>query len=59
MYVIKQKLNFEDDENFLEANQLEKEINLLEKNKLDIISLRENHKELIKQIIYIKIIGRI
>ena len=59
MYVIKQKLNFEDDKNFLEANQLEKEINLLEKNKLDIISLRENHKELIKQIIYIKIIGRI
>ena len=34
--------------NFLEATQLEKEINYLEKNKLDADSLIENHKEFIK-----------
>ena len=34
--------------NFLEATQLEKEINYLEKNKLDADSLIENRKEFIK-----------
>ena len=46
--VIKQKLTFEDYKDCLEAIQLENEINYLEKNKPDMDSLRENHKELLK-----------
>ena len=49
MIVIKGKLKFEDYTNLLQANQLEKEIKPLEKSKLDIDSLKENHKEFIKK----------
>ena len=44
---IKRKLKFEDYKNCLEAIQLENEINLLEK-KIDVDSLKEDHKEFIK-----------
>ena len=47
-YFIKWKLKFEDYENCLEENQFEKEINQLQRNKLDKDSLRENHKEFIR-----------
>ena len=43
--VIKQKLKFEDYKHCLEATQLENKINQLEKIKVDVNSLRENHKE--------------
>ena len=33
---------------FLEATQLENKINKLEKNKVDVDSLRENYKDFIK-----------
>ena len=46
--VIKIKLEFEDYKNCLEATQLENKINHLEKNKIDIGSLKENHKTFIK-----------
>ena len=47
-WVINRKLKFEDRKNCLEVNQLLKEINNLESNKLDVDCLRENHKEFIK-----------
>ena len=47
-FIIKQKLKLEDCKNCLDANQLEKEINQVEKNKFDTDSLRENLKEFIK-----------
>ena len=46
--VINWKLKFEYYKNCLEVNQLKKEINYQEKNKLAINSLLENHKEFIK-----------
>ena len=46
--VINWKLKFEYYKNCLEANQLKKEINYQEKNKLAVNSLLENHKEFIK-----------
>ena len=46
--VIKQKLKFEYYKHCLEANQSENKINQLEKNKVDVDSPRDNHKELIK-----------
>ena len=49
--VIKQKFQFEDYKNCLEANQLEIEINTQKKNKLDTYSLRQTHKKLIKKTI--------
>ena len=52
---MKQKLKFEDYKNCLEANQLKKEINYHEKNKLAVDSWIENHKKLKKQQINIKI----
>ena len=48
--VIKRKLKFEDYKNFLKANQLLKEINNLESNKLEVNSLRKSHKEFSKSI---------
>ena len=48
MRVMKQKFEFEDYKYCFEATQLENEINQLEKNKLNVDSLRENHKEFIK-----------
>ena len=53
MYVIKRKLKFEDYKQRLEATQLENKINQLEKNKLHMDSLKENHKEFIKNSILI------
>ena len=48
--VIKRKLKFEDYKNCLEAAQIGNEINHLEKNKIDVDSLKEDHKEFIKTI---------
>ena len=47
--VIKRKLKFENYENYLEATKLENKIKHLEKNKINIDSLKKNHKETIKQ----------
>ena len=46
--VIKRKLKFENYKNCLEATQLEKKINHLEKNNIDIHRIRENQKEFIR-----------
>ena len=46
--VIKRKLKFENYKNYLEATQLENKIDYLEKNEVDINSLRKyNNKEII------------
>ena len=45
---IKRKLKIEDYKNYLEAAQLDNKINHLEKNKIDVDNLKENHKEFIK-----------
>ena len=47
--VIKRKLKFENYKNCLEATQLENKINYVEKNKLEIDRIKENHKEFIKK----------
>ena len=49
--VIKRKLKFKNYENCLKATKLENKINHLEKNKIDIDGIQENHKELIKKTI--------
>ena len=49
-YVIKRKLKFENHKNRLEATQLDDKINYLEKNKIDIDSLKKDHDEFIKTI---------
>ena len=46
--VIKRKLKFEDYKNCLEAAQIENKINNLEKNKIDVDSLKEDQKEFVK-----------
>ena len=46
--VIKRKLKFESYKNCLEATQLDDKINYIEKNKIDIDGIKENHKEFIK-----------
>ena len=46
--VIKRKLKFESYKNCLEATRLENKINHLEKNKTDVDSIKEIHKEFIK-----------
>ena len=46
--IIKRKLKFGDHKNCLEATQLEDKINQLDKNKINIESLKENHKKFIK-----------
>ena len=46
--VLKRKLKFENYKNCLEATQLEYKINYLEKSNIDVDSIRENHKEFIK-----------
>ena len=46
--VIKRKLKLENYKNCLELAQFENKINYLEKNKMDIDSIKENHKEFIK-----------
>ena len=46
--VIKRKRKFESYKNCLEATQLDDKINYIEKNKIDIDGIKENHKEVIK-----------
>ena len=48
--VMKRKLKFETYKISLQANQLENKINHLEKNEIDIDSLKKDHKEFIKTI---------
>ena len=45
---IKRKLKFKDYKHCLEATHLENKINQLAKNKLNVDSVQENHKEFIK-----------
>ena len=47
-FAIKWKLKFKDSKICLEANQLKNEINISEKSKLDLDSLKLNHKEFIQ-----------
>ena len=42
--VIKQKLKFVDHKHCFKATQVENKINLIEKNKLDVESLRKNNR---------------
>ena len=42
--VVKKKVKFEDYKNCLEATQSENKINQLEKNKVNVDSFKENHK---------------
>ena len=42
MCIIKRKLKFQDYKNFLEAVQTENKINRLEKNKVEVNSLKKN-----------------
>ena len=49
--VIKGKLKFENYENCLKASKLENKITHIEKNKIDLDGIHENHKELIKKAI--------
>ena len=42
--VMKRKLKFENYKNCLEANQLENKTSFLERNKIDLDSIKENHK---------------
>ena len=42
--VIKQKLKFVDHKHCFKATEVENKINLLEKNKLDMDSLRKNNR---------------
>ena len=44
--VIKRKHKFESYKNYLKATQLENKINHLEKNEIDVDSLKKDHKEL-------------
>ena len=46
--VIKRKRKFDSYKNCLEATQLDDKINYIEKNKIDIDGIKENHKEFIK-----------
>ena len=46
--VIKRKHKFENYKNCLEATQLENKINYLEKNKMEIDSIKEYHNEFVK-----------
>ena len=45
---IKRKFKFEDYKHCLKVTQSENKINQLEKNKLDVDSLRDNHIEFVK-----------
>ena len=45
---IKRKLKFKDCKNCLEAAQIERKINYLRKKKIDLDSLKEDKKELVK-----------
>ena len=47
--VIKRKLKFETYKNCLEATQLDNKIKYLEKNEINIDSLKKDHKEFIRK----------
>ena len=47
-FVIKRKLKFQDYKSRLETAQIENKINHLEKNKIEVDSLKEDKKEFIK-----------
>ena len=47
--VTKRKFKFENYKNCLEANQLDNKINYLEKNNINLDSLKKDHKELMKK----------
>ena len=49
-HIIKRKPKFENYKNCLEATQLVNKINYLEKNKIDIDSLKKDQQEFIKTI---------
>ena len=46
--VIKRKLEFENYKNCLEVTQLDNKINHLQKSKININSLKRNHKQFIR-----------
>ena len=46
--VIKRNLKFQDHKNCLEETQLENKINYIEKNKIEVDSIKVNHQEFIK-----------
>ena len=46
--VLKRKLNFEDYKHCLKATHFENKIKHLEKNRRNVVSFRENHKQFIK-----------
>ena len=46
--VIKRTLQFEDYKNFFKTIQLENKIEQLEKNKVNVGNIKENHKQLTK-----------
>ena len=46
--VIKRTLQFEDYKNFFKTIQLENKIEQLEKNKVNVDNIKENHKQLTK-----------
>ena len=46
--VIKRKLKFENYKNYLEATLLDDKIKYLEKNKINIDSLKKDHKQFIR-----------
>ena len=48
MCIIKRKLKFQDYKNFLEAVQTENKIYRLEKNKVEVNSLKEDKKKFMK-----------
>ena len=48
--IIKWKLIFENYKHCLEATQLKNKINQVEKNLVDVDTLKENHKEFMKTI---------
>ena len=59
-YVIKEKLQLKDYKNCLEATQPENKVNQLQKNKVDVDSLGENHKEFIKiNMVILELLGRL
>ena len=47
------RLKFENLKHCLEATQLENNISYIEKNKIDIDSIKKNHKEFIKNLLII------
>ena len=47
--VMKRKIKFENYQNCLEATKLENKMNYLEKNEINIDSIKKDHEEFIKR----------